>query len=180
LLSKAVTCKRLKRGKTDTLATVSNAGQRIDITAFRSASAVVARRRSHGEHGLSLLRRFCPYAFQQLGQLGPVLLNSRHLRLGLLALVIKSCELLSGGRQLGLELGQISNCHLLLGSLGQELVLTGFQLGQLRAKIRERPPANQDQGAQSKAEHPVRVQPPCHAHPNYPPQQHDRPSSVSG
>src|SRR3954453_21655632 len=68
---------------------------------------------------------------------------------------------------------------LLLGSLGQELVLTGFQLGQLRAKIRERPPANQDQGAQSKAEHPVRVQPPCHAHPNYPPQQHDRLSSVS-
>jgi len=66
--------------------------------------------------------------------------------------------------------------------VAQELVraIAWLSVGQLRAKIRERPPANQGQGAPNKAEHPVRVQPPCHVHPNHPPQQHDRSSGVSG
>jgi hypothetical protein len=118
-----------------------------------------------------LLRRFGPYAFQQLGQLGPVLLNSSLLRCGLLSSFSKGRELLSGGHQLGLELDEISNCLMLLGTLGQELVVAGFQLRQLRANIRERSPANHGQGAQNKAEHYVRVQPPGHVHPNHPAQQ---------
>src|SRR5215207_5781048 len=146
------------------------------MNAVSSAAPV----RPQAARNATLLRPFGPPAFQPLGQLGPVLLNSSDLRRGLLSPVSQSCKLLSGGHQLGLELGEIPHCLLLLLPLGQELILTGFQLGQLGTKICERPPTNQGQGAQSKAEHPVRVQPPCHVHPNHPSQPHDRSSSVSG
>src|SRR4029450_12361973 len=75
-----------------------------DIGAGRGASIVVATARGGtAARGLSLLRRFGPYAFQQLGQLGPVLLNSSLLRCGLLSSFSKGRELLSGRHQLGLE-----------------------------------------------------------------------------
>jgi hypothetical protein len=65
--------------------------------------------------------------------------------------VIKRLEFIASRGNLGLDLGQLSNCLLLLLALGQKLILTGFQVGQLGAEIRERPPANQGQRAQNKA-----------------------------
>src|SRR5215211_3967637 len=97
------------------------------MNAVSSAAPV----RPQAARNATLLKPFGPPAFQPLGQLGPVLLSSSDLCRGLLPPVSKSCELLSGGHQLGLELDQISNGRLLLVPLGQELVLTGFQLGQL-------------------------------------------------
>ena len=86
-----------------------------------------------------LFRPFGPLAIQPLGQLGPVLLNGSRLRFGLLALVIKRLEFIASRGNLGLDLGQLSNCLLLLLALGQKLILTGFQVGQRGPEIRERP-----------------------------------------
>src|SRR3954453_20799440 len=127
----------------------------------------------------TLLRSFGPPAIQPLGQLGSVWLNRGDVRCGLTP-VSKSRKLLAGGHQLGFELGEIPDCLLLLLPLGQKLILTGFQLGQLDAQVRERAPAHQGQGAQSKTEHPVGLQPAWHVHPNHPPQEHDRFSGLSG
>src|SRR3954451_4666092 len=114
-------------------------------------SALTRRPSGLGRADAILFRPFGPLAIQPLGQLGPVRLNGSRLRFGLLALVIKRLEFIASRGNLGLDLGQLSNCLLLLLALGQKLILTGFQVGQLGPEIRERPPANQGQRAQNKA-----------------------------
>jgi hypothetical protein len=52
-----------------------------------------------------------------------------------------------------------------LGEFGAEIAQVARQASR---RVRERSPANQDQEAQNKAEHPMRVQPPCQIHLSYP------------
>src|SRR3954469_5938114 len=93
----------------------------------------LARRFRHSNP--TRFRRFRPPVLQPLREPRQLLLNSSYLRLVLLPPLRKGSDLLPGGRELGLELGEISPRFLLLVSLGQKLILGRLRLGQLRAEI---------------------------------------------
>ena len=53
----------------------------------------------------------------------------------MLALLRQRLKFGAGRRDLGLQLGQIADRRPVLGSLGQELILAGSEVGQLGAEI---------------------------------------------
>src|SRR3954468_15589473 len=83
--------------------------------------------------GDPLLIRPVRLTIEQLREPGPVLLAGRGLRLGMLALL--RLKFGAGGRDLGMQLDQIADRRPVLGSLGQELILVGSEMGQLGAEI---------------------------------------------
>src|SRR5215207_1786491 len=82
-----------------------------------------------GHLNLAFFRPFRLPLVTPLREHHQLLLSSRNLRPRLLALMSKDVEVFASRGQLGLDLSQISSRHLLLVPLGQQLILTGFQLG---------------------------------------------------